>query len=51
MERKHKDLTQLEDYCQEDWTKITADKCYNLGENYDKWLEQTIKARGHIIDH
>ena len=34
MERKPKNLTELEHYCLEEWDKITADECYKLVENY-----------------
>ena len=51
MERKPKNLIQLGEYCQEEWAKITAEECYKLVENYNKWLTQVIKAEGHTIDH
>jgi len=51
MERKPKNLAQLEDYCQEEWVKITADECYKLVENYNIRLQQVIKAKGYTIDH
>lgn len=51
MERKPKNFAQLEDYCQEEWAKITAEECYKLVENYNKRLQQVIKAKGHTIDH
>ena len=51
MERKPKNFAQLEDYCQEEWAKITAEECYKLVENYNKQLQQVIEAKGHTIDH
>ena len=51
MERKPKNLVQLEDYCQEEWAKITAEECNKLVENYNKRLMKVIKAKGHTIDY
>ena len=38
MERKPKNLVQLENYCQEEWAKFTAQECCKLVENYSKRL-------------
>ena len=51
MQRKPKNLIQLEEYCQEEWAKITTEECNNLVENYEKRLRKVIKAKGYTIDY
>ena len=51
MQRKPKNLIQLEKYCQEEWAKITTEECNNLVENYEKRLRKVIKAKGYTIDY
>lgn len=51
MEKKPRNLAQLEEYCHEEWTKITADECLKLVEHYNKRLQKVIEAKGHTIDY
>ena len=46
-----KNLTQLENYCQVEWNKITSEECYRLVENYNKKLQQVIEAKSYTIDY
>ena len=51
MEKKPKNLTQLEEFCQEEWTKISVSECFKLVEHYTKRLQKVIEAKGHTIDY
>ena len=49
MKRKPKNLTYLKNYYQGKQGKITAENYYKLVENFNKILQQVMKAKGYTI--
>lgn len=49
--RKPRNLRDLENYCIEEWSKISVDACKNLVDKYPKRLQAVIKNKGHAIDY
>ena len=49
--RNPTNFTQLEDFCQDEWHKLTQTDCNNLIKHYYKRLEAVIKNKGNAIDY
>ena len=45
-QRSPKNLQELEQYCQEEWHKISAEVCAKLVESYSDRLQAVIDAKG-----
>ncbi|KAF7641700.1 hypothetical protein LDENG_00274330 [Lucifuga dentata] len=45
-QRKPSNLTQLKQYCMEEWAKISPSRCEKLISGYKKQLEEVILAKG-----
>jgi hypothetical protein len=41
-----KNIAELEQFCEEDWSKIPPDRCAGLIHNYRKRLVEIIAAKG-----
>lgn len=49
--RGPKNLTQLHQFCQEEWVKIPANYCEKHVERYPKLLSKEKQFQGHPIKH
>ena len=50
-QRNPRNLRDLEEFCEEEWSKISVEVCRNLIVKYPNHLQVIIKAKGHAIDY
>uniref|UniRef100_A0A674NPZ6 Tc1-like transposase DDE domain-containing protein n=1 Tax=Takifugu rubripes TaxID=31033 RepID=A0A674NPZ6_TAKRU len=49
--RKPTNLTELHQFCQEEWSKIQPETCQKLVDGYQKRLIEVEMAKGHVTKY